>query len=80
VESRVSILGHIQRGGSPSAADRILASRLGHAAVEALMEGKSMVMAGMVNNEIVFTPFASCTKLRKPMPRDLMEMIRVLAK
>lgn len=80
IESRVSILGHIQRGGSPSANDRMLASRLGHAAVEALLEGKAMMMAGMVNGEVVFTPFAACTKLRKPMPPDLMNMIQVLAK
>lgn len=80
IESRVSILGHIQRGGSPTANDRMLASRLGHAAVEALLQGKSMMMAGMVNNEVVFTPFASCTKLQKPMPHDLMTMIHVLAK
>lgn len=59
---RVSVLGHIQRGGSPSCADRVLASRLGVAAVEGLLEGKTKVMAGQVNKEIVFTPFSRTTK------------------
>jgi len=59
---RVSVLGHIQRGGSPSCADRVLASRLGVAAVEALLEGKSKVMVGQINKEIVFTPFSKAIK------------------
>lgn len=80
LESRVTILGHIQRGGSPSAQDRILASRLGHAAVEALLQNNTQNMVGIINQEIVFTPFASCVKLSKPMANDLMSMIAVLAK
>lgn len=79
LENRVTILGHIQRGGSPTSRDRILASRLGFAAVEALCEGKTQVMAGMINQQVVFTPFASCVKLKKPMPSDLLTMIHVLA-
>lgn len=59
---RVSVLGHIQRGGSPSCADRVLASRLGVAAVEGLLEGKSKVMVGQINKEIVFTPFSKAIK------------------
>ena len=59
---RVSVLGHIQRGGSPSCMDRVLASRLGVAAVEGLLEGKTDVMAGLVNKEIVFTPFSQTIK------------------
>lgn len=59
---RVSVLGHIQRGGRPSCADRVLASRLGVAAVEGLLEGKSKVMIGQVNKEIVFTPFSKAIK------------------
>jgi 6-phosphofructokinase 1 len=59
---RISVLGHIQRGGSPSCMDRVLASRLGVAAVEALLEGKSKLMAGQINREIVFTPFSSAIK------------------
>src|SRR5690606_17529899 len=56
VDTRVTILGHIQRGGSPSARDRILASRLGAAAVQALVDGKNKVMAGEMNRDVVFTP------------------------
>ncbi len=59
---RVSVLGHIQRGGSPSCADRVLASRLAVAAVEGLLEGKSKMMVGQINKEIVFTPFEKAIK------------------
>ena len=59
---RVSILGHLQRGGAPSANDRILASRLGEAAIQALMEGQRNVMIGIRNNEIVYVPFVQAIK------------------
>jgi 6-phosphofructokinase 1 len=59
---RVSILGHIQRGGSPTCADRVLASKLGSAAVEALMNGRTNVMVGEINKEIAFTPFEKAVK------------------
>jgi 6-phosphofructokinase 1 len=59
---RVSVLGHIQRGGKPSCMDRVLASRLGVAAVEGLLAGRTQVMAGQVNREIVFTPFSRAIK------------------
>jgi 6-phosphofructokinase 1 len=59
---RISVLGHIQRGGKPSCMDRVLASRLGVAAVEGLLEGKTDVMVGQVNKEIVFTPFSQTIK------------------
>lgn len=59
---RVSVLGHIQRGGKPSCMDRVLASRLGVAAVEGLLEGRTDVMAGQINKEIVFTPFSQTIK------------------
>ncbi len=80
LETRVTILGHIQRGGSPTCADRILASRLGHAAVEALVAGRTQEMVGIVYGDIVYTPFASCVKLQKPIPNDLLDMIKVLTK
>ncbi|MBS1773137.1 MAG: 6-phosphofructokinase [Bacteroidetes bacterium] len=76
---RSTVLGHIQRGGSPTCADRILASRLGHAAVEALCDGKTQVMAGIVNGELVYTPFEQCVKENGVISRDMAEMIRVLA-
>ncbi len=53
---KVTILGHLQRGGAPSSFDRLLASKLGVAAVEGLMQGKYDVMAGMINNKVVYTP------------------------
>lgn len=59
---RVSILGHIQRGGSPSCMDRVLASRYGVAAVEGLLNGQSGVMVGQVNRELIFTPFDHAIK------------------
>jgi 6-phosphofructokinase 1 len=62
IDIRVSVLGHIQRGGKPSCMDRVLASRLGVAAVEGLMAGKTHVMAGQINREIVFTPFSQAIK------------------
>lgn len=59
---RISVLGHIQRGGKPSCMDRVLASRFGVAAVEGLLEGKTDVMVGQINREIVFTPFSQAIK------------------
>jgi 6-phosphofructokinase 1 len=59
---RVSVLGHIQRGGKPSCMDRVLASRLGVSAVEGLLNGLSGQMVGEINKEIVFTPFAQAIK------------------
>lgn len=59
---RISVLGHIQRGGKPSCMDRVLASRFGVAAVEALLEGKSDVMVGQINRELVYTPFSQTIK------------------
>jgi 6-phosphofructokinase 1 len=80
IETRVTILGHIQRGGSPTCADRILASRLGYGAVEALLAGRSQEMIGIINGEIVFTPFDLCGKLQKPIPNDMLNIMQVLAK
>ena len=79
LDVRVCILGHIQRGGSPSYADRVLASRLGYAAVKALMAGETQAMAGIINGQIVTTPFESVIKNGTPMDTDLLEMIRVLS-
>ena len=79
LDVRTCILGHIQRGGSPSCADRVLASRLGHAAIEALLRGQTQVMAGIVNGELSFTPFANAVKQGTPISTDMLEMIRVLS-
>jgi len=76
---RATILGHIQRGGSPTYADRILASRLGYAAVNALIAGKTQMMAGIINGEVVFTPFEEVVKQHAIVKEDMLEMIRVLS-
>lgn len=76
---RSTILGHIQRGGSPTYADRVLASRLGFAAVNALREGKTQMMAGIVNDKVVYTPFEEVVKQNAMISNDMLEMIRVLA-
>ena len=75
---RGTILGHIQRGGSPSSADRVLASRLGHAAVLALLNGQSQQMAGVVNGQVVFTPFSMVVKQHNCIDQDMLDMIKVL--
>lgn len=79
LDVRSCVLGHIQRGGSPTCADRILASRLGHAAVNALRSGNTQVMVGVVNDKVVHTPFAQVVKGNTPISDDLLEMIRVLS-
>ena len=77
--TRVTILGHIQRGGSPTAMDRVLASRLGHAAIMNLKEGVSGVMVGMVDNEIELTSFEKSIKHHQEMNLELLDIARVLA-
>lgn len=64
-DSRATILGHIQRGGRPTPFDRILATRMGDAAVKGLLEGKSCVCVGIINNEIVYTPFEEVFTMKK---------------
>ena len=76
---RVTILGHIQRGGSPSASDRILASRMGEAAINALLEGQRNVMVGIQNDELVYIPFSKAIKNQKPINRDLLNTIKILS-
>jgi 6-phosphofructokinase 1 len=75
---RVTTLGHIQRGGSPTAYDRILATRLGAACVEGLLDGKKCVMAGLMNNEVVYTPFEDTITLKKPLHPDLLRLVEIL--
>jgi 6-phosphofructokinase 1 len=76
---RVTILGHIQRGGRPTCMERVLASRLGMESVRALLQGKKGVMVGQINKEIVFTPFEQATKHHQEMNKVLMEMVEILA-
>lgn len=78
-EVRVSILGHIQRGGSPTAADRILASRMGSAAIDALLEGQRNVMIGIQHETLVYVPFSQAIKKNKPLPDDLIKVLKILS-
>ena len=76
---RVSILGHLQRGGSPSAYDRILASRLGVGAITALREGQRNVMIGIKNDEVVYVPFCNAIKSDKPVKKELINVLVILS-
>ncbi len=78
-DSRVTILGHIQRGGSPTASDRILASRMGEAAINALIEGQRNVMIGIQNDELVYVPFSKAIRKDKPINRDLLNTVKILS-
>ncbi len=76
---RVAVLGHIQRGGSPSCADRVLASRLGFGAVLGLMEGRNNVMAGLRSNKLVYTPIEEAIKKHNEINKDLLTLSEILA-
>jgi 6-phosphofructokinase 1 len=76
---RVSVLGHLQRGGSPSASDRVNASRLGHAAVEALLDDQKSVMVGLANGEISLVPFRKAVKLHKDVNHNLVDLAKILS-
>lgn len=78
-DTRVSVLGHMQRGGSPTCADRVLASRLGVAAVEALVAGKTNEMAGIISDKVVYTPFSVVVSRKKEFPNDLMRIAEILS-
>jgi 6-phosphofructokinase 1 len=76
---RVTVLGHIQRGGSPTCHDRVLASRLGIAAVEGLLEGKTNLMAGIRSNKIVFTPIDEAIIKHNEIDTELIKVANILA-
>ena len=78
-EARVTVLGHIQRGGSPTAKDRVLASRLGAAATRTLAEGTSGVMVGEVEGEVRLTPLSEAVEAKKPINLGLVKLAQVLA-
>ncbi len=78
-DARVTILGHIQRGGSPTAFDRILASRMGEAAIEALQEGQRNVMIGTENGKIVYVPFPKAVKHNKGIDRQNLDLVKILS-
>ena len=76
---RVTILGHIQRGGSPTASDRIMASRMGEAAINALLEDQRNVMIGIQNGKIVYVPFAKATMHNKGIDRNSLDLVKILS-
>ena len=76
---RVSILGHLQRGGRPTAHDRIIASRMGAASIDALMEGQRNVMIGIEHDEIVYVPFTKAIKNDKPIKKELVNVLNSLS-
>jgi 6-phosphofructokinase 1 len=79
LDTRVCILGHIQRGGSPSCLDRLIASRLGYAAVDALLEGKYNTMIGVVNNKLHFTPLDKAIKAKQRISDEWLKIVKILA-
>jgi 6-phosphofructokinase 1 len=79
IDLRSAILGHTQRGGSPTARDRVLASRLGVAAVEALLDGHADVMVGVVNDEIKLTPLRNVWGRKKSIDYDLLKLTQLLS-
>ena len=79
LDAKVTIIGHLQRGGSPTCMDRVLASRLGRAAVEAILEGQSKIMVGIVNNRIQYTTLDDAINLDKPLDQGLLQLAEILA-
>mgnify|MGYP003940285039 CR=1 FL=1 len=79
ITTRVAILGHIQRGGTPTYYDRVIASRMGYEAVNALLRGQAQVMVGLVNETIVLTPFCDAVKGQNLIDRELLKMAKILS-
>ncbi|HVM87139.1 MAG TPA: 6-phosphofructokinase [Puia sp.] len=78
-DTRVCVLGHIQRGGSPSCLDRLIASRMGYSAVECLIEGKHNVMVGIVNNKMHYTPLERAVKAKQKITDEWLKIVKILA-
>jgi len=79
METRVCILGHIQRGGTPTCFDRVIASRMGYAAVECLIEGRHNVFVGIVNNRMNYTPLNEAVKKKQRISEEWMKIVKILA-
>lgn len=78
-DTRVSILGHIQRGGSPSAKDRVMASQMGYYAVDYLLNGETNKMIGIINNRVALTPFEEAIKHHDKLNEELLKMVDILS-
>jgi 6-phosphofructokinase 1 len=76
---RVTILGHIQRGGSPSCYDRVSASRMGVAAIEALLDDQKSIMIGLVNGQITHVPLSKTVKAHKHVGKEYLDAAHILA-
>ena len=76
---RVSLLAHLQRGGRPTARDRILASRTGVGAIEAIIQGQRNIMVGVRNNEVVYVPLSEAVRSDKPFDRKLIKVLDELS-
>jgi 6-phosphofructokinase 1 len=79
LEVRVCILGHIQRGGSPTCMDRLIASRMGYHAVECLIEGKHNIFVGILNNKMNYTPLDEAVKKKQRISEEWMKIVKILA-
>ena len=79
LETRVCILGHIQRGGSPTCMDRLIASRMGYHAVECLIEGRHNMFVGIVNNKMCYTPLQEAVKKKQRISEEWMKIVKILA-
>ncbi|HLL43498.1 MAG TPA: 6-phosphofructokinase [Segetibacter sp.] len=79
IDTRVCILGHIQRGGSPSCLDRLIASRMGYHAVESLIQGRYNVMVGIVNNKLYYTPLDHAVKAKQKLSAQWLKIVKILA-
>ena len=78
-EIRVAVLGHIQRGGSPTCIDRLIASRMGYHAVECLMEGRNNVFVGIQNNKMSYIPLEKAIKDKGNISEEWMKIVKILA-
>jgi len=79
VEAKVTVIGHLQRGGAPSCQDRVLSSRLGYAAIYGLMNGETGCMAGVINNKVIFTPIKDAIVQQKELNDDFIKLAKILA-
>jgi len=79
MDTRVCILGHIQRGGSPTCLDRLIASRMGYAAVESLLEGRHNVMVGILNNRMHYTLLERAVKSKQKISEEWIKIVKILA-
>lgn len=76
---RVCVLGHIQRGGSPTCIDRLIASRMGYHAIECLLEGRYNVMVGIINNRVHYTPLDHAVKAKERFNKDWLKIVKILS-